>query len=235
MKIITGIMSTTHVDRHGERMSKNALEGMADQINSKYIPYLIEHDWDKHVGTVFYGEVFRLKDGEYALGVVVGLFEVKSEFENFKKGNENTVWSDYKKYLNLNEMVIALDDKSGVKDSAGDNLFVSRSKRNVADLLEVHLDSTQVLPDGTVYKIKRFIAATGDLRIELHPKDHPPAHFHVISKQRNIDARFNISTLEFDSMKKGKISNGDIKKIQSFFRCYPEMLAKLKKEYLRLK
>lgn len=235
MRIITGIMSTTHVDRHGERMSKNALEGMADQINNKYIPYLIEHDWDKHVGTVFYGEVFRLKDSEYALGVVVGLFEVESEFENFKKGNENTVWPDYKNYLNPNELVLSLDDKIGIKDSAGDYITMPRSKRSVADLLEVHLDSTQVLPDGTVYKIKRFIATTGDLRIELHPKDHPPAHFHVISKQRNIDARFDISTLEFGSMKKGKISNGDIKKIQSFFRCYPEMLAKLKKEYLRLK
>jgi hypothetical protein len=228
-------MSTTHVDRHGERMSKNALEGMADQINSKYIPYLIEHDWDKHVGTVFYGEVFRLKDGEYALGVVVGLFEVESEFENFKKGNKNTIWSDCKKYLDPKELALTLDDKTNTKDNTRDELIAPRLKRSVADLLEVHLDSTQVLPDGTVYKIKRFIAAAGDLRMELHPKDHPPAHFHVISKQRNIDARFDINTLEFDSMKKGKISNGDIKKIQSFFRYYPEMLIRLKEEYARLK
>jgi hypothetical protein len=228
MKIIFSIGSTTHLDRHNERMAKSALDGMADQIKRRYVPYLIEHDWNKHIGVVLYGEVFQLKDGEFALGIVTGLFENENEKNRFKTSQPNKAWQDYKKYLNIEDL-ISLNEKIDTSQINQNSIPV-----NVADLLETHLDSTQVLPDGRIYKIKRYIATTGELRIEVYPKDHQPSHFHVISRQRGINARFDIHTLELVSVKEGKIKEDDIKKIQDFFRTSPALLAKLKDEYQRM-
>jgi len=228
MKIVFGIGSTTHVDRHNERMAKSALEGMAEQIKERYIPTLIEHDWNRHVGVVLYGEVFQLKDGEYALGIVTGLFENEDERNKFKSGQPNEVWRDYKKYLKIDKLIDLNIEK--VSDLVSQNSIPV----NIADLLETHLDSTQVLPDGRVYKVKRFIAKTGDLRIEVYPKDHQPSHFHVISKQRGIDARFDIHTLKPVSVKEGRVTENDIKKIQDFFKTSPALLERLKNEHQRM-
>ena len=196
MKIITGIVSTTHIDRHHEKMSKTALDGMAIQINEKFIPQLIEHDPNQQIGVILYGEVFQLKDGEYALGVVSGIFENNEEEKQYKSKQPNDVWQDFKKYLNIHELLKIIE-----QNHHEDQINVLSQKVNIADLLETHLDSTQVLFDGTVCKIKRFIASTGDLKIEVYPKDHTPQHFHVISKQRNIDARFDIHTLNLINTK----------------------------------
>lgn len=228
MQINIGIASTTHLDRHNERMAKSALDGMAGQINEKYIPQLVEHDWNRHIGVLLYGEVFQLKDGEYALGVVTGLFENENEKNEFKSGQPNKVWQNYKQHLDIKKLIELSDQKKS-------NLVnQNRVPVNVADLLENHLDSTQVLPNGRVYKIKRFIAATGDLRIEVYPKDHEPSHFHVISKQRGINARFDIHSLELVDMKDGKIKKDDIKKIQDFFRTSPTLLNRLRNEHSRM-
>jgi len=229
MKITTGIASTTHIDRHNERMAKSALDGMAEQIKKRFIPQLIEHDQNQHIGVVLYGEVFQLKDSEYALGIVSGIFENEEEREKYKTGRPNVAWQDYKKYLDIDELL-----KMNEQNHQASQIDPSSKNSNIADLLETHLDSTQVLPDGTVYKIKRFIAATGDLRIEVYPKDHSPQHFHVISKQRGIDARFDIKTLNLINTKQGTIRESDVRKIQNFFKTYPKCLEKLKSEHARL-
>ncbi len=228
MRIENVIVSTTHLDFHDERMSKNALDGMVNQIKEKYIPQLINHDWDEQVGVLLYAEVFQLEDGEYALGVVSGLFDNEDEKNKFKIGDVNTVWQDYKKYLNIEEL------KSIAR---GMSYFNSRNvilPNNIELLLEIHLNSTKILPDGRVYKVKYLVNIIGDLQIEVYPKDHNPSHFHVISKQRGINARFDINTLEFINMKNGKIKRGDVNKIQDFFRIHPEFLQKLKNDYQRL-
>lgn len=233
MRITIGIASTTHVDRHEERMAKSALDGMAKQIKENFIPQLIEHDWDKRIGgVILYGEVFQLEDGEYAIGIVSGIFENKEEKIIFKIGNPNNVWQKYKKYLDIEGLKklqkINLKERKNKKIS--DN---SKFKINIADLLEKHLNSNQVGPDGRVYKIKRFIASVGDLKIEVYPNDHYPPHFHIVSKQRKINARFNIETLDYINSKIGKISSKDIKKIQNFFKTTPQFLKLLKDEYVR--
>lgn len=228
MKITTGIASTTHIDRHNERMAKSALDSMAEQIKDRFIPQLIEHDPNQHIGVLLYGEVFQLNDGEYALGIVSGIFENEQEKKDYKTGDSNKIWQDYKKYLDIDELV-KMNEQN--KQMAKAN---NPKQANIADLLETHLDSTQVLPNGTVYKIKRFIASTGDLKIEVYPKDHEPEHFHVISKQRKINARFDIKTLDHINNKQGSISSSDIKKIQNFFDTHPKMLEFLKNEHARL-
>ena len=37
-------MATTHVDRHGERLTRSALESLVRQLRANYIPIGFEHD-----------------------------------------------------------------------------------------------------------------------------------------------------------------------------------------------
>ena len=229
MKIITAIASTTHIDSHGERFAKSALDGMAKQIKESYIPHLIEHDPNKHIGAVLYGEVFQLGDNEYALGVVAGIFENDDERIMCESGKLNKLWATGKKHLDINKL-LKMHANNGSKGHSK-----PPSTRTLADLLETHLDSTKVLPDGKVYKIKRYIASVGGLRIEVYPKDHKhQPHFHVISKQRSINARFDLASLELINLKSGKIKQDDIKKIQNFFKLRPDKLEELRQEHRRL-
>ena len=227
MRIITRIVSTTHVDRHGEKMSKEALDSMASQINEKFILLLVEHDFNRQIGINLYAEVFQLDDKEFTLGVVCGVFENYIEKEKYKNGQINTCAKKYKKYLNIRKL----------KQMQKENIVIKKNglqyNSNIDESLEKYLDSTKVLSDGRVYKIKRFIAQTNDLKIEIYPNDHLPPHFHVISKSRNINARFHITTLEYLNDKTGTIKQKDIKKIQNFFITHPDIYDKLKNEYIR--
>lgn len=230
MKINTVIASTTHIDRHNERMAKSALDNFASRICKKFVPLLIEHDSNRQIGIILYGKVVQLEDGEYALYVVLGEFENEAEKQKYINGSPNKVWGKYAPYL------------ADIKDSTkviSANLNTSKIKNkheesSLAELLETHLDSTQIWTDGRVYKIKRFIASTGDLQIHVYPKDHLPAHFHVLSKQRGIDARFDLKSLDLISTKIGKIREDDIKKIKNFFEIRPDALEKLKSEHQRM-
>jgi hypothetical protein len=104
MKIETGIASTTHIDQHNDQLTKSTLDNMAEQINEKFIPQLIEHDWDRHVGVILYGEVFQLDDGAYALGVVSGIFENEEEKTKCAPDTPNIFSNDYKEYLDINKL-----------------------------------------------------------------------------------------------------------------------------------
>jgi hypothetical protein len=60
-------LATTHVDRHGDRLAPEALEGMAKQIAEAYVPILNEHDIRMPLGRVTSAQVVELPDGELAL------------------------------------------------------------------------------------------------------------------------------------------------------------------------
>lgn len=229
MKIITGIASTTHIDRHGERMAKSALDVFAEQICSKYIPTLIEHDPNRQIGVLLYGKVAQLDDSEFALYVVSGIFEDSQEKQQFKINAFNTVWQKYVCYLKD----IKQTGNPKLNRNNDEQLRIQKINPGVAELLEIHLDSTKIWKDGRVYKIKLFIASSKDLQIHVY-NDHSPPHFHVISKQRTINARFNLQTLEYINSKSGKIRESDIKKIQNFFEFYPNELSKLRSEHARM-
>lgn len=230
MYLNIGIASTTHIDRNNDRMTKGALDGMANQINTKLIPYLIQHDFQKLIGVILYGEVFQLNDGEYALGIIAGVFENDLDERKYGKGKPNEVCDIYKKYLDIN-LLLDLSKNNHLSKSP---VNITQSF-NLSDLLERYLNATAISPNGEVYEIKAFIASIGDLKIEVYPKDHLPAHFHVVSKSRKLNARFDVNTLELLSVKTGKIQTRDIKKIQTFFEVHPDMLDKLHKEYKRLR
>ena len=226
MKIITGIASTTHLDAHNERFTKNALDGMAEQINSRYIPLLTNHDPNQQIGVIMYGQVAPTTDGEFALLVVAAMFEGSDESYSFVNGAPNTAWSTYQHLIpGLSENVRTVGDGNGIQEDA------FRERGNLADLVETHLDSTSVWVDGHVIKTKRLIASTGDLFIHVY-RDHDPPHFHVLSKQRGIDVRFSLDTIE--PLKGSIISPNDVKKIKEFFRLRPDILKRLNSEHARM-
>ncbi len=216
----TIIASTTHIDRHRERMSVEALEGMASKVNREYIPYLIEHDFNRQIGVLLSAKVEKMDD-EYALLVVTGIFETEEEFDLYPNGAKNEVWREYMEYLNF-------VPESGVRTEEVE------TPQTLEQKLETYLDSTKVLPDGTIYRIKHFVTSVNDLEVHVWPKDHDPAHFHVISKQRNFDARFDLNTLEFLSNKSGRAKKKDVKKIQSFFKNRPDAWADLKNRHQKM-
>jgi hypothetical protein len=63
------IIATTHLDRHNDRITREALEGMAAQANASYVPQMLEHDFRRPVGRVVSARVVPLTKGEFALEV----------------------------------------------------------------------------------------------------------------------------------------------------------------------
>jgi hypothetical protein len=174
--------------------------------------------------------VIQLSDGEYALIHVSGHFDEPEEREQFTLGARNTAWADYE--ADLDQVEIAVRDFAPFIATESEPAI---DPDNVAGLLELHLDSTEIAPDGTVYLIKRRIASVGDLEIQVYPQDHEPPHFHVTSKQRGIDARFSLETLELLSTKHGAVQPRDVRKIREFFEKRQDMLEKLRSECQRMK
>jgi uncharacterized protein DUF4160 len=232
MQILGGIASSTHVDYHGQRMAKSALDQFALQVNTHYVPLLINHDFSQRIGVNLSARVVELDDGEYALLMVSGIFEDEAERASFLSGSANTVRASYESVLDdVEAHVPALLNMAAEVPTPEDVDY----PQTIAGQLELHLDSTSIAPDGSVYLIKQRIANVRDLEINIYPKDHEPPHFHVRSRQRNMDARFHIETLDFINEKHGTIKPKEIKQIQGFFEQNPAMHAQLKREYERLK
>lgn len=212
-------------------MTKSAFDGVVKQLQAKYIPLLINHDWDQHIGVNFNARVVRLPDGEYALLIASGIFTDKSESATYPTGAPNTVWADYESVLDdVEAQVPELLSTAASRDRPKSEPYPP----TLAGQLELHLDSTTIAPDGSVYLIKQRVATIRDLEINVYPKDHDPPHFHVLSKQRNLDARFHVYTLELINEKHGKIKPKEVRQIQDFFKSNSKMHAHLKGEYERL-
>ena len=83
--------------------------------------------------------------------------------------------------------------------------------------LETNLTSvinrTRVSPDGNVYEIRYLVDVVSNLRIIIHPNEHPPPHFHVKADQ--FEATFDVRTCE---LLEGKIKPGDVKKIKHWHK-----------------
>jgi len=88
----------------------------------------------------------------------------------------------------------------------------------------------EIWTDGSVYNIKALIARVGDLRIHVY-RDHDPPHFHVVSVQRRINAKFSLETLEPMT---ALIATRDAKRVKHFFQQNPIALRKLREEHARM-
>jgi hypothetical protein len=62
---------------------------------------------------------------------------------------------------------------------------------------------------------KERVATIDDLQVRIYPNDHIPPHFHVISKNREIDAKFTIEKCELIS---GDMNSKNLKKIKAFYQ-----------------
>lgn len=79
MKRYTTILATTHVDKHDERLTLEALESLVEQINHQYVLLSVEHDPRiPPIGRVASAKLVRLDDGEYGVEGVVELFETNN-------------------------------------------------------------------------------------------------------------------------------------------------------------
>jgi len=102
MKIITGIAATTHIDKHNEKISKECLEDMANQIHTKYMPLDIEHK-GIYIGVLLCAKVKQMKDGEWGLYFVAGTFENQEEKDFYPYQTPNTIWKQYIHLIDDNE------------------------------------------------------------------------------------------------------------------------------------
>lgn len=76
MKLIRSRVATTHTDRHNERITRECLEDMAQQVAEHYIPVMWNHDIRyPPLGRVISAEVVPLEDGEYAVETVAECWE----------------------------------------------------------------------------------------------------------------------------------------------------------------
>lgn len=61
---------------------------------------------------------------------------------------------------------------------------------------------------------KERVATIDDLQVIIYSNDHNPPHFHVKTKNLQIDAKFKIEDCELIS---GEISSKNLKKIKAFY------------------
>lgn len=95
MKLIQQPMASTHVDSHGERMDRDALQQMADNMQHIVAPVSVEHDpRNRPRGRIRQASVHELPDGEFGLMGEIELFEPGDKPE-FLDGRELPVpWCD---------------------------------------------------------------------------------------------------------------------------------------------
>ncbi|WP_445366861.1 DUF4160 domain-containing protein [Methylomonas sp. BW4-1] len=73
--------------------------------------------------------------------------------------------------------------------------------------LELHLNNPNIAT-------KERVETIDDLQVIIYSNDHNPPHFHVKTKNLQIDAKFKIEDCELIS---GKISSKDLQKIKAFY------------------
>lgn len=101
-----GIIATTRVDRHGDKLEKEALETLVNTINTKEeaIGVSVEHDsLAMPIGKVIKGELVQLDDGEFAVKTIQEIFDIHS----IKGPNQNETYyvagssSDYRPFADF--------------------------------------------------------------------------------------------------------------------------------------
>lgn len=78
---IKGIIATTHMDKHGDKIEKETLETLVKAINTEEsaIVVSVEHDsLVMPIGKVIKGNLVQLSDGEFAVATVQEIFDVHS-------------------------------------------------------------------------------------------------------------------------------------------------------------
>ncbi|OEI75653.1 hypothetical protein BG616_16205 [Bacillus subtilis] len=104
------ILSSTHVDKHGMRMSKKALENAAEQINGPFVPGMgVEHDiLIPPIGKFIKAYVKQLPDGEYGLFGEYLLFNPEDSREIMLPNGEKAMldtWEDERPFTDRHKEI----------------------------------------------------------------------------------------------------------------------------------
>jgi hypothetical protein len=210
-------------------MSERALRQAALRIRQIYVPLLVNHDWGRRVGVLLSARVEPTEDDEFVLLAVAGLFENEDEPERYPIGARNILWQHYDEILDdesLQESILeANHDESSIDQMS------ALSVEGIAVRLAVYLDYAYSRRKRGGYMMKFLVAQVDDLKINVY-RDHPPPHFHVTSRQRNLNVRFDLETLE--PLDGERIERADQKKIRRFFENNPGALQRLRDEHRRM-
>jgi hypothetical protein len=127
MRYVEAIFATTHVDRHGDKLTHEALLGVVEQIRQGCVPMMFNHDPRvPPIGRLVDAEVRELDDGEFALVSISEVFEPGDELPplsdsremSIRRFSEDAVHVVYdRSYLNSDERAIldALEALDSIK------------------------------------------------------------------------------------------------------------------------
>jgi Domain of unknown function (DUF4160) len=91
-------------------------------------------------------------------------------------------------------------------------------ERALTHLMEIYLnyddEFIEILLEDPNRVIKERIKKIDDLEVIIYTNDHNPPHFHIKTKDRNIDAKFLIETGDYMS---GEIDSKKLKVIKAFY------------------
>lgn len=130
------VVATTHLDRHFTKITKEALEGAAKQVNCGHRPYLtVDHDLTiPPYGKAVKAWVEPREDGEYQLVIEHDVFEKVSWLELsdgnvlFKQGSktDNLPFAD--RYAEINDDLFLSYDWVNFKHGEASKLFIEEIK-----------------------------------------------------------------------------------------------------------
>jgi hypothetical protein len=113
-------MITSHIDRHNEKMSLDALESFVDQVNKQYTPIGIEHDPRiPPVGRVVSAHIEELEDGEFAVDGIAEMFEEgeETEFKDDEKEIPVREFTDDRLHIGYDRSYQNPDDQQLLKET----------------------------------------------------------------------------------------------------------------------
>ena len=88
------------------------------------------------------------------------------------------------------------------EDIIAERIRKTKSLSELALILECLFEYHSIQADGQIFSIRALVGYTNGLKIEIHPNEHPPAHFHV--RGGDVDASFAIEDCQ---LLKGVISS----------------------------
>lgn len=220
------IASTTHLDLHGERIAKQQISDFEQTIATKYIGYQYNHNGaGPKLGVIVSAKLFDLSDGEAAIGIIIVEYTDNRISKELQIGAPNTLFEKFQKAI-IVDLLVELDKLN--------MLIYVPPKLTLEDKLESFFQSHIIDSSGRIRTNKYFVTEFGKFTVEVYPKDHRPAHCHIISTQRRINARFTLEPFGLMNMKQGKITGKDKKIIMRFFSTHPDELENLQIEARRL-
>lgn len=152
------VISSTHLDSHNERMSKQALDMGADTINSSRKPRLgLEHDMTlPPLGRINNAQVIHGKDGEYYLVAYQKYFDLQEEIlingqkfiiESFK--NEEFSFAEVQKDT-LSKIEISVDAQNFDNYDAVDNFYKEIQNETEIEFDRIGLSRKSELSDPEI-------------------------------------------------------------------------------------